>query len=274
MVQKNADVKGTGLGLAISKSLVELMGGKLSFISELEKGTSFTIELPVTLSNSDKIEIKTPQKIVKSLAPNQKPMRLLVVDDNREHRLLLATALKDIGFIVNEAANGEEAISIFEQWCPDLIFMDLRMPVLDGYDATTQIRQRINGDKVKIIALTASVFTEQYAGIIQAGCNAVLHKPFHLPDIFTTLTEYLGVKFDYKTAIQKLNNSLPDLTPESLQVLPENIRKRLNEAAMSLDVDEINVAISEIYTISPEIAQVLKSFENSYQFEKIVLLTV
>ncbi len=88
------------------------------------------------------------------------------------------------------------------------------------------------------------------------------------------MTEYLGVKFDYKTAIQKLNNSLTDLTPESLQVLPENIRKRLNEAAMSLDVDEINVAISEIYTIAPEIAQVLKSFENSYQFEKIVLLTV
>jgi hemerythrin-like metal-binding protein len=273
LVQKNADVKGTGLGLAISKSLVELMGGKLSFISELEKGTSFTIELPVTLSNSNKIEIKTPQQIVKSLAPNQSQIRLLVVDDNREQRLLLTTALKDIGFLVNEATNGEEAIAIFEQWHPDLIFMDLRMPVLDGYEATIKIRQTINGDKVKIIALTASVFTEQHAGIIQAGCNAVLHKPFHLPDIFAILTEYLGVEFRYKTAIQQPHNSLPALTPESLQIVPESIRRRLNEAAMSLDVDEINVVISEIYTIAPEIADVLKSFENSYQFEKIVLLT-
>lgn len=273
LVQKNADVKGTGLGLAISKSLVELMEGKLSFVSELEKGTSFTIELPVTLSNSNKIESKTPRRIVKSLAPNQLPMRLLVVDNNKEQRLLLTTTLKDVGFLVNEATNGREAITIFEEWHPDLIFMDLRMPVLDGYEATKEIRQRIDGDKVKIIALTASVFTEQYVNIIETGCNAVLHKPFHLPDIFAILIEHLGVEFCYKTAIQPLQNSLPDLTPESLQVLPESILKRLNEAAMLLDLDEINSVISDIHTIAPEIAKVLKNFENNYEFEKIIFLT-
>jgi hemerythrin-like metal-binding protein len=269
LVQKNAEVKGTGLGLAISKSLAELMGGKLFVMSELEKGTSFTIKLPVFVSDSNKIKIKIPQQVFKSLASDQPPIRLLVVDDNREQRLLLTTALEDIGFLVKEATNGEEAIVIFEQWHPDLIFMDLRMPVLDGYEATAKIRQMLDGDKVKIIALTASVFTEQHAGIIQAGCNAVLHKPFHIPDIFAMLTEYLGVKFRHETAIQHSNN----ITLETLHAVPLSIRRRLNEAAMLLDVDEVNATISEICTISPEIADILKSFSDSYQFEKIVLLT-
>jgi len=137
---------------------------------------------------------------VKSLAPNQPNFRLLVVDDSVDNRLLLVRMLVKVGFQVQQAENGQEAVNVFEQWQPDLIWMDMRMPIMDGYEATGKIRQLAGGEKVKIVALTASAFIEQHREIINAGCDAVLHKPFHIPEIFAALSTQLGVKFIYQDA--------------------------------------------------------------------------
>ncbi|MDD5755407.1 MAG: ATP-binding protein, partial [Methylococcales bacterium] len=178
LVQNNADVQGTGLGLVISKSLVELMGGTISVNSEFGIGSTFKIDLPVKLATATDVIAGENIKVVKHLAPNQPVWRLLVVDDNADNRLLLATMLADMGFQIREAENGQEVIKVFEDWKPHLIWMDMRMPVMNGYEATMKIRQLAGGDKVKIIALTASAFKEQHSNIIKAGCDAVLHKPF------------------------------------------------------------------------------------------------
>ncbi|MEI6709152.1 MAG: ATP-binding protein, partial [Methylococcales bacterium] len=132
LTQKNSEVKGTGLGLAISKSLVELMGGQLSVSSNMGVGSVFTIKLPLAIASANGLVVQEIGLPVKCLAPNQPAWRLLIVDDNADNRLLLNTLLKTVGFDVREAEDGQQAIIAFKQWQPHLIWMDMRMPVMDG----------------------------------------------------------------------------------------------------------------------------------------------
>jgi signal transduction histidine kinase/CheY-like chemotaxis protein len=272
--QGKEDVKGTGLGLMISKSLIELMGGKINVSSEFGKGSTFKIELPVVVTDASDMAVEENYQTVKSLAPNQSPWRLLVVDDNFENRLLLSTALLNVGFEVREAENGQEAIDVFEQWQPHLIWMDMRMPVMDGYEAAAEIRQRAGGDEVKIIALTASAFKEQHGDIINAGCDAVLHKPFHFPEIFAALIQYLGVKFIYQEeAVAPATLSSVKITAEMLTALPVELRQQLHEAALQLDTEVTDALITQIRAIAPDVATSLDELAKNYQFEQIIQLT-
>lgn len=272
LIQDNADMQGTGLGLSISKSLVELMGGKISVSSELGEGSIFKIEMPVKLANDFDVTLETEQLPVKSIAPNQKISRLLVVDDNAENRLLLTTMLREVGFEVQEAENGQQAIFLFEQWQPDLIWLDMRMPVMNGYEAAKKIRQLPNGEKVKIIALTASVFIEQHDEIMNAGCDAVLHKPFHVIDIFTELNKQLGVEFIHKDYV-KISHTVQKITTEMLATLPQELVMQLQEAALCLDIEEMDAVIAKIREISLAIAEGLTDLAKNYHFDQIVTVT-
>jgi PAS domain S-box-containing protein len=273
LTQNDVDAQGTGLGLMISKSLVELMGGHISVSSEWGEGSTFKIELPVELANTTDVAMDENCKSVKSLAPNQPTWRLLVVDDNANNRLLLVIMLTNMGFQVREAENGREAICIFEAWQPHLIWMDMRMPDMDGYEATAKIRQLKGGNTVKIIALTASAFKEQHQKIIDSGCDTVLHKPFHIPEIFAALTKYLGVKFIYQEEIAKtVTLSSLKMTTEMLTQLPLELRQQLHHATLQLDVEEIDSIIEQIRILTPEIADGLDELAKGFQFERIVQL--
>ena len=272
VTQKNSDVKGTGLGLAISKSLVELMGGTIGATSVLDVGSTFKVELPVAIAIADDITVEEQYRPVKSLAPDQPQWRLLVVDDNSDNRLLLVTLLTEAGFQVREAENGQEAVSEFEQWQPHLIWMDMRMPVMDGYEATAKIRQLECGHDVKIIALTASAFNEQRGSIISAGCDAVLVKPFHIPEIFAALTKNLGAKFIYRDNPPTLP-PIQTVTIEMLAKLPPGLRQQLHEAALTLDTEEADTVIAQIRPLAPDVADALHELIQHYQFDQIIHLT-
>lgn len=270
---QETDAKGTGLGLAISKTLIELMGGTISVNSVLGEGSTFRIELPVTLANADEIMTETNYRMVKSLVPNQPIWRLLIVDDNADNRLLLVTALKNLGFEVYEAENGQTAIEAFKSWQPDLIWMDMQMPTMSGYEATTKIRQLEGGDTVKIIALTASVFVDQHKNIIDAGCDAVMHKPFHIQEIFAALTKYLGVEFLFQEE-RRETVRLPTskITPEMIASLSLTLRQQLLQAALELDTEEIDAIIEQIRPAEPDIATSLDAMVKNFQFEQILEL--
>jgi PAS domain S-box-containing protein len=270
--QQDADTKGTGLGLAISKSLVELMGGTICISSALGVGSRFKIEFPVAIASANTVVIAEPLPPVKSIAPNQPEWRLLIVDDNPDNRLLMVNLLTPVGFQLREAENGQQAITAFEQWQPHLIWMDMRMPVMDGYEASMRIRQLKGGDAIKIIALTASVFKEQHDHIINAGCDAVLHKPFQAQEIFAALTKYLGVTFIYDEIPAPIDLPRLKITAQMLSTLPLNLRQQLLETATNLDTEETDTIIANIRLLAPDIADGLQEMADNYQFEQIIEL--
>jgi two-component system sensor histidine kinase/response regulator len=133
---------GSGLGLAITRQFVEMMGGTIDVDTTLGEGTIFTFRIPFEVPDAVAIDPKTSPPTVQYLAPNQPQYRILVVDDRPENRIPLSQLLQSVGFQVREAQNGQAALDLWQTWHPHLIWMDMRMPVLDGYEATQRIREK------------------------------------------------------------------------------------------------------------------------------------
>ncbi len=191
---------GTGLGLNISRGLARLMEGDITVVSEKGKGSTFRFDVLLTRVTKETEPTKSihTQKKVVGLAPDIAPPRILVVDDNLANRILLVEMLRPIGFEIREAANGQEALEIFEEWQPHCVLMDVKMPVMDGYEATRRIKATKGGQSTVVIAVTASIFPENKAKIQDAGFDAFILKPFKLEKILDILSEKLGLKYIYK----------------------------------------------------------------------------
>ncbi|MEA5417664.1 PAS domain S-box protein [Spirulina sp. CCNP1310] len=188
---------GTGLGLAISQKFIALMGGNLEVESTLGEGSRFFFTLTLPPGDAADVVIATQSLPVVGLAPNQKTYRILVVDDRWENSHLVDKLLSSVGFEVKTASNGAEGIEVWREWEPDLIWMDMRMPIMDGYEATTQIKATPQGRKTVVIALTASAFEEQRSQVLAAGCDDFVRKPFREAVLFDKMAEYLGVEYIY-----------------------------------------------------------------------------
>ncbi len=262
--------EGTGLGLTISRNFVRLMGGELHIASQLGRGTTVSFDLPLqtveAVAMTPTTE-RTEQQVI-ALAPGQPRYRLLIADDGQDARQLLVRLLAPLGFEVREAANGLEAVEIWETWQPHLIWMDMRMPVLDGRAATRRIKACANGPATVIIALTASSFEEQRADILAAGCDDFLRKPFQEGDLFGLMQKHLGVRFVYQEDIA-IHSSVP-VDAAALATLPAALRHTLEQALIRLDTVAVAHAIAEVKNAS--LAQALAMLANEFQYKRMLEL--
>ncbi len=265
---------GTGLGLSISRQFVELMGGNIQAISTVGVGSAFAFDIQVELPDSAQVEALSPTQKVKKIAPGQPNYRLLVVDDRQTNRLALVELLRSVGLETYTANNGAEAIALWQKWLPDLIWMDMRMPVMDGYEATQTIKSHPQGKKTIIIAITASAFEEQREKILKAGCDDFVAKPFREQTIFDKLTQHLGVKFIYESEVNHQDaESKQKLTFQDLNPLPVELVAQLNRAAIAVDAEQIERLIAQIPEAQDRIAQAIAQMLNKYDFDAIIELT-
>jgi len=275
--------EGTGLGLAISQQFVRLMGGEIRARSELGKGSTFEFELPVETVGVADLEAPPPSQRVVGLEPGQPVYRMLVVDDQEVNRRLLLKLFEPVGFEVRQAANGQEALEIWQAWEPHLIWMDMRMPVMDGYEATRQIKATTRGMATIIIALTASALEEERAVILSEGCDDYMRKPFREEDLFATVARHLGVRYVYQAvgpeaaAVAEDGQGRTAPAGDEGERLAARLRaaepawlEELERATILGDLEAIHRLASAMAEQDPELAEGIVKLADRYEHEQIL----
>ncbi len=276
--------KGTGLGLAVSKRFVQLMGGEISVESAVGRGTTFTFQIQAGAADASDLETGKPARKVIALEPNQPRYRILIVDDEKVIRRLLVKLLNRFDFELREAANGREAIEIWEECRPHLICMDIRMPVMDGREAVKVIRKRESGftdrgsgsenpDTV-IIAITANAYHASRDAAMAAGFSGYLCKPFYESELFELMTKHLGVRFVYEESLETdfVRDEDADkniLTSERMKALPEELPIALKDSAERTDPKRSNAVIDRIREHDEPLANALAGLIKNYRFDII-----
>ncbi len=269
--------EGTGLGLPITRKFVELMGGEISVSSSVGKGTVFQFDIQVIVVERAEVDSKKLTNQVIALEPNQHPYRILIVDDKPLNRQLLIKILNPLGFQLKEAINGQEAIEIWDCWEPHLIWMDMRMPVMDGYEATKHIKGTVKGQATAIIALTASVLEEERAVILSAGCDAFMRKPFREAEIFDAMHKHIGVRYIYENTqevnvLKTKNRDFEILTVDAFNGLPQQLVAELKLAILNIDLDLIDSSIAQISLQNPLLASAIANCIENFDYDRVLNL--
>ena len=290
--------QGTGLGLTISRQFIRLMGGEISVISDgkfftpetqvkefkefnddkiilPKQGTTFQFDIKVGIINANEVDNQTQSRCVISLSPNQPEYRILVVDDNEYNRQLLVKLLQPL-VAVQEAKNGQEAIEIWKSWTPHLIWMDMQMSVMDGYEATKHIKSTTKGKDTAIIAITASTFGEEKAAVFSAGCDDFVRKPFTEQIIFDMMAKHLGMSYiyqDIKPSSRFYNLPPSELNlPDLLAVMPKKWIVKLHNATLDADAELLSRLLDKIPASYVYEIITLRDWVDKFQFEKILNL--
>ncbi len=294
--------EGTGLGLSICRKYVELMEGDLSVESEVGKGSIFTLVLPLVQADKKDVPVKPKKRKVLGIKKAVKDSsdfeqsgldntipecRILVVDDKETNRDVLSRLLSPVGISVKEAANGQEALQIFNKWNPQMVFMDIRMPVMDGVEATKQIKNSDRGGKTFVVIVSASAMEEQRIEVMASGADEFIRKPFNEAEIFQAIERYLGVEFIYEDEPHESDsdngtaykNSLSDsaasselLTPAHLNNIPDELLQEMFSAVEGGYIDKLKGGIDTIAKTDASLANRLQQLADDYEYEQLMRL--
>ncbi len=260
--QNSAKYEGTGLGLTISKQLTEMMNGKISLESQVEKGSTFYLkffDVSIALDETES-EIPKTQQVDFRIFKNAS---VLIVDDKKLNRTLIADFLKDSLLKIIEAENGREAIELASLYQPDIILMDLKMPVMDGHEAIRHLKNDPDLKKIPIVVITATTVKQEAEKLKKLGCPNILTKPVSKAMLFKELCCFLPFNDKDTGSEQKgvLNISLSTkkLTPSEkenlhslLHLLNNKMMTRWNRIAEAFFVDEIELFAQEIKELGDE----------------------
>lgn len=264
--------KGTGLGLAITRQYLQLMGGSIEVKSTLGAGSIFRVDLPLELADAIDVaeSADAGSSEVLGLAPNQPEYRILIAEDQSDNQLLLSTLMQNIGIPFKTADNGEQAIQLFQDWQPHLIWMDRRMPVVDGIEATNAIRGLPGGKDVKIVAVTTSAFKEQRDEIFKAGMDDFVRKPYRFNEIYECLSRQLGIRYIYANKQTTAEAEITPLTAEMLSVLPSKLRSELRDALEILDSKLISTIVKQVGSYDASLHNTLSRLADNFDYPTIL----
>ncbi len=282
--------QGTGLGLPISQKFIQMMGGEITLTSTLGQGSTFEFVIPAPLTNRRTVPTKAPTPQVLSLAPGQPHWRVLVAEDHPPSRTLLVQLLTDIGCDVRTAVNGEAALTVWQQWHPNLVWMDIRMPGIDGYEATRQIRALeregvgsegardqglLDRSPTVILALTANTFAEEVTKALASGCDDFVRKPLAEAIIFDKMAEHLGMQYIYAETTALGAATAPpipteSLTVEQLAVMPIPWLQELYQSAGEVDDSKVATLCKTIPDRHIGLKQAIMAKAQNFDFEPIM----
>jgi signal transduction histidine kinase/CheY-like chemotaxis protein len=266
---------GSGLGLAISQAYVRMMGGEITVSSQEGKGSTFSFSVQMQAGKLQQTGSMMDRRQVLGLKPGQHEPCILVAEDIDENRRLLVKLLGIVSKNVYEAVNGKEAVELFETHQPDFIWMDIRMPVMDGLEATRQIKASKQGNAVKIVALSAHVFADEKDAIFRAGCNDFLTKPFRENDFFRIMAELLKLEYLYADEpLDAVQSADVFETPlPNFDYLSEQTIQSLHEALLSLDTEKITDVIDRIRGEDISLAVYLKKLADDMNYTALLKFT-
>jgi CheY-like chemotaxis protein len=219
------------------------------------------------------VVVKAESRRVTGLQAGQPRYRVLVADDKEDNRELLSQMLGPIGFQIRQVADGEEAVKEFEMWNPSLILMDLRMPVVDGYEAIRRIRASVRGKDVRIIAVTASAFEETRQEVFDTGADDFVPKPFRETELFEKIGRLLSAKYLYAEEALSVAcepEAFEALTPESLNGLPGELVRQIREATINADLDRMLELIQQAATHDARAADGMRSLAERFDYQKLL----
>jgi CheY-like chemotaxis protein len=255
--------EGTGLGLAITQKLVTMMGGELQVHSTLGQGSQFTVELelpaigkletPIAMENQAFI---TGYRCRDESTPNYK---ILVIDDQLENRLVIVNLLTPLGFTVIEANHGQEGLNQVQTELPDLIILDLIMPVMDGFEFVQRLRQIPQYQEMVVIATSASVFSQYKEESITVGCNEFIAKPIRAEILFDSLHRYLPLEWIYQSGEDNYSSMAAESADDNDEALLATITLPSQAAAKLFELAQIG-DINGIIEQAKQLPQLDKSF--------------
>ena len=276
--QNDKFIEGTGLGLAITQKLIFMLHGKLDVKSKVNQGSIFYVELP--LSKVEKFDANALRPQAQIIAYEGEQRKILIVDDKLENRTVLLNLLEPLNFELSLAKNGEEAALKVQEEKPDLVLMDLVMPVMNGFEASRNIRNMKNNPPVKIIAISASVFEDDQKQSIEAGCDDFMPKPFKTEHLLAKIQQHLGLTwiYDHEQELAPLSSEgnlisiLELLAKFPAQIPNQDLLTELHELAVIGDVQEILEKLTQLEQTSElylSFVQELRKIANSFNMKKV-----